>query len=124
VTLGGSRQTRYVWCCGRRKPGLSSGLADFMCEVLKSSWGGDLKESSPLIPDLEGVGDASREHDKAARLCIEGLVSAHNVDASVNDVEGFILSVMHVKRRAERRWSGLLDQRERPSGVVATCFYR
>jgi hypothetical protein len=93
-----------------------------MCEVLKARRGSDLEKTGPVVADLEGVGYASGEHDKAARPCIEGLISANNLNASFNDVEAFVLGVMHMKGRAELWWSGLLDEGERASGVFATRF--
>jgi hypothetical protein len=93
-----------------------------MCEVLKARGRSELEKASPVVANPEGVGYASREHHEAARAGIESLISADNLHVSFNDVEGFVLGVMHVKGRAERWCSGLLDEGERASGVIATRF--
>src|SRR3984893_17581673 len=65
-----------------------------MGEALKTGRGRDLEQLSPVVADLEGVGYASGEHDKAAWAGIEALVSAHDVEGAVEDVERFVFGVV------------------------------
>lgn len=85
VTLGGRHETRYVRCCRRRQFGVGRRVADFVDES-QTGRGRDLEQSSPVVADLEGVGYASGEHDKAAWVGIEAPFSAHDMEGALEDV--------------------------------------